>query len=264
MRFEQMTISEIVLWLEQHHGTVLPEDLRQLRMDIRAGVQQAVARFERRQVQLFTEQERLRSLWLDEHALWQNGCRLVAGVDEAGRGPLAGPVVAAAVVFPQEVHIPGMNDSKQLTPTRREELFAEILQQADAVSVAAVDQRTIDRVNILQATKLAMRLAVQGLAGGVDFVLVDGNMLPDLSLPGRALVKGDSRSFSIAAASIIAKVTRDRLMVEYERTYPEYGFALHKGYPCPDHYRALLVHGPCPLHRVTFLRKFAAGLSDEE
>ncbi len=264
MRFEQMTISEVVLWLEQHHGTILPEDLRQLRADIRAGVQQAVARFERRQVRLFTEQERLRSLWLEERALWQHGYRLVAGVDEAGRGPLAGPVVAAAVVFSQEVQIAGMNDSKQLTPARREELFVEILRQADAVSVAAIDQRTIDRINILQATKQAMSLAVQGLAGEAEFVLVDGNVLPDFDLPGQALIKGDGRSFSIAAASIIAKVTRDRLMVEYEQAYPEYGFALHKGYPCPDHYRALLAHGPCPLHRVTFLRKFAAGLADEE
>jgi ribonuclease HII len=168
------------------------------------------------------------------------------------------------VVFPQEVHIAGINDSKQLTPTRREQLFEQILRQAQSVSVVAVGQRTIDQVNILQATKQAMQSAVEALGDGVEYALVDGNMLPPWRLPSRAVVKGDSRSFSIAAASIVAKVTRDRLMTECDRLYPQYGFAQHKGYPCPEHYRALLRHGPCPLHRLTFLRKLAVDLCDQQ
>lgn len=264
MEFEQMTISEIVLWLEEREGEVQAADLRQLRLDIRIGVRQAVERWERRKAAAASERQRLSQLWADERALWRQNVRLVAGVDEAGRGPLAGPVVAAAVVFPHQVHIAGMNDSKQLTPARREQLFEQVLRQAEAVSVVAVEQRTIDRVNILQATKQAMQLAVAGLGDGVEYVLVDGNMLPEWQLPSRAVVKGDSRSFSIAAASIVAKVTRDRLMTECDRLFPQYGFAQHKGYPCPGHYRALLKHGPCPLHRLTFLRKLAVGRSDEE
>jgi ribonuclease HII len=264
IQFEQMTISEIVLWLEQRQGEVRPSDLRKLRQDVRVGVRRAVEQWDRRRRQVLTEQERLHWLWTEERKLWQAGYRMVAGVDEAGRGPLAGPVVAAAVIFPGEVHIEGMNDSKQLTAATREELFIGIVEQASAVSVAASDHQTIDRDNILQATKQAMQLAVRGLGTPADYVLVDGNSLPAWRLPSQALIKGDSRSFSIAAASIVAKVMRDRMMVEYDRIFPGYGFASHKGYPCPEHYRALMRHGPCSIHRITFLRKFAAGLSDDE
>lgn len=262
MRFDRLTISEIVLWLEERQGELRPADLRQLRQDVRAGVRQAVAKWERQRQRELTEAERLQALWREERALWQTGHRVVAGVDEVGRGPLAGPVVAAAVVFQQPAPIPGMNDSKQVSPARREELFQAILQHAAYVSVAAEDQLCIDRINILQATRQAMRRAVGGLGESPDFVLVDGNSLPEWSWPARAVVKGDSSSFSIAAASIVAKVCRDQLMAEYDRHYPGYGFAEHKGYPCPEHYRALLRLGPCALHRVTFLRKFAGELSD--
>ena len=264
MRFDQMTISEIVLWLEERQGEILPSDLHQLRRDVRVGAKQAVTKWERRQEHILSERERIRWLWTEERNLWRAGYQLVAGVDEAGRGPLAGPVVAAAVVFPQEVHIAGMNDSKQLTAGRREELFAEILRQATAVGVAAMDHQSIDRMNILQATKQAMKTAVSGLDARVDFVLVDGNMLPAWDLPSRALIKGDGCCFSIAAASIVAKVTRDHLMTEYDRLFPQYGFAVHKGYPSPEHYLALMQHGPCPIHRITFLRTFAAGMSSVE
>ena len=187
-----------------------------------------------------------------ERAAWRSGLKQVAGVDEAGRGPLAGPVVAAAVILDPDRRIKGLDDSKLLTPARRESLFAEILERARGVGTGIVDPQTIDRVNILEATRLAMLAALRKLSPRPELVLIDALRLPALALPQKPLVKGDRRSASIAAASIVAKVTRDRLMLEADARFPQYGFARHKGYPTPKHLAALQKHGPCPIHRRTF------------
>jgi len=187
-----------------------------------------------------------------EGQAWRAGLPRVAGVDEAGRGPLAGPVVAAAVVVTPEHRIRGVADSKLLTPERREALFAVIHERALAVGVAIVDHETIDRVNILQATRLAMLEALRQLAVAPDLVITDFVALPDVACPQKNLVDGDARCASVAAASIVAKVTRDRIMLEIDAKFPEYGFARHKGYGTPDHLAALDRYGPCPIHRRSF------------
>lgn len=187
-----------------------------------------------------------------ERAAWRRGIARIAGVDEAGRGPLAGPVVAAAVVLPPGTRIAGVDDSKRLAPEERERLFEVIRAQAAAVGVAVVDHLTIDRINILEATRLAMGQALAALEVEPELVLTDYVTVPGLRCPQRNLVDGDRRSASVAAASIIAKVTRDRIMQEADREYPGYGFGRHKGYPTPEHRLALELHGPCALHRRTF------------
>lgn len=180
----------------------------------------------------------------------------LCGVDEAGRGPLAGPVCAAAVVLPEGYLPAGLNDSKKLTEKRRELLFDEIRENAVAYSVQLVDNEIIDDINILNATMQAMAQAIAGLGVPVELALIDGNRCPPADLPCQAVVQGDARSASIAAASILAKVTRDRLMLEYDQLFPGYGFARHKGYPTKAHYQALTELGVTPIHRLTFLKKW--------
>jgi ribonuclease HII len=192
-----------------------------------------------------------------EAALQARGLRRIAGVDEAGRGCWAGPVVAAAVVLAPAVlqsptGLPGIDDSKQLSAAQRAAAYTAVLAAAGAVSVAAVPAFLIDAYGILPATRLAMTTAILGLSGGVDGLLIDALTLPELALPQVALIKGDARCLSIAAASIVAKVTRDRLMTAADRAFPSYGFALHKGYGTAVHQRALAAHGPAPIHRRTF------------
>lgn len=187
-----------------------------------------------------------------ESAAWRRGLTRVAGVDEAGRGPLAGPVVAAAVVLEPGARIAGVDDSKRLPPEERRRLFDVIRARAVGVAVAVVDHVTIDRINILQATRLAMGQALAALDVEPELVLTDFVAVPDLRCPQRNLVAGDRRSASVAAASIIAKVTRDRIMEEADREFPVYGFGRHKGYATPEHREALERHGPCALHRRTF------------
>jgi ribonuclease HII len=187
-----------------------------------------------------------------EAQAWRAGLTRVAGLDEAGRGPLAGPVVAAAVILTADRRVRKLCDSKLLSPERREELFHAITARAVAVGVGIVDHETIDRVNILQATRLAMLEALRGLGLEPDLVITDFVKLPGLTCPQRNLVDGDQRCATVAAASIIAKVTRDRLMLEADKQFPEYGFARHKGYATADHLAALDRHGPCALHRRTF------------
>lgn len=187
-----------------------------------------------------------------EAQAWKTGLTRVAGLDEAGRGPLAGPVVAAAVIMDPARRVRGVRDSKVLSPERRLELFEEIQARALGVGIGIVDHETIDRVNILEATRLAMRRALDALVPAPDFVITDFVALRDLPCPQRNLVDGDARCATVAAASIVAKVTRDRLMQEADRQFPQYGFARHKGYATPDHLAALDRHGPCPLHRRTF------------
>lgn len=179
------------------------------------------------------------------------GYELIAGLDEAGRGPLAGPVVSAVVILPRRFGIAGLNDSKQVVPAERERLYRHIVKRA-VVAIGLATEREIDTVNILQATRLAMFRALQALPVTPDFLLLDAVSLPSVRLPQRPIIKGDAFSISIAAASIVAKVSRDRLMRDYHRRYPEYNFHSHKGYGTPEHLRLLAVHGPCEAHRQTF------------
>ena len=197
-----------------------------------------------------------KNMWEIEDALKEQGVGTICGVDEAGRGPLAGPVYAAAVILPEHLEIPGLDDSKKLTDKRRRELMPIIKEQAIAYGIGIATEQEIDEINILQATFLAMERAIAQLEGKADFALVDGNREKDFGLPVMTVVKGDSRSANIAAASILAKVSRDDYMEEVAEKYPEYGFEIHKGYGTKAHYEALRTYGHCPLHRVTFLRKF--------
>jgi ribonuclease HII len=202
-------------------------------------------------------------LWAYEHHAARCGYRRIAGIDEAGRGPLAGPVVAAAVVLPPGFHDPHVNDSKKLTPARRNRLYHSIYEQALTVGIGIVDAVEIDRINILQASLRAMAIAVGNLAPPPDHLLIDGTFSIPFQLPQTPIPKGDSLSVSIAAASIVAKVTRDRLMDTYDWHYPHFGFARHKGYPTQDHREAIRVFGCSPIHRRTFkgVREFVASYS---
>ena len=195
-------------------------------------------------------------LWEIEDSLYAKGCSAVCGIDEAGRGPLAGPVCAAARILPQDLQIEGLNDSKKLSAKKRESLYDVITEQAIAWSVCLIDEARIDEINILQATFEAMRGAVGKLSVLPDYCLVDGNRDPGLGLPTLTVVKGDAKCATVAAASILAKVTRDRLMVEYDGQYPGYGFAVHKGYGTKAHYAAIDKLGLCPIHRRTFLKSY--------
>ena len=196
------------------------------------------------------------NMWQIEDEIAARGYNLICGVDEAGRGPLAGPVCAAAVILPPHIEIPGLNDSKKLTDKKRRELFPVICQNALAYGIAFSDEKEIDEINILQATYLAMQRAVEQLSVKPEYILVDGNRLPDFGIPADYVIKGDSLSASIAAASVLAKVTRDDLMLEMAGKYPQYSFEIHKGYGTKAHYAALTEHGPSPIHRLTFLKKF--------
>jgi len=199
------------------------------------------------------------NMWGIEESCAAEGYTLLCGVDEAGRGPLAGPVCAAAVILPDHCHIPGLTDSKKLTDKKRRELFPVIKEKALAYGIGMASQEEIDRINILQATFLAMNRALAQLELRPDMALVDGNRSPDFDIPVKTVVKGDSLSANIAAASILAKVTRDNLMIEMAELYPNYGFEVHKGYGTKAHYEAIRTHGASPIHRVTFLRKFYEG-----
>ena len=180
----------------------------------------------------------------------------ICGIDEVGRGPLAGPVVAAAVILPEEYELLYLNDSKKVTEKRRETLYRQIYEQAVAVGVGMADEAVIDEINILQATYRAMRMAIQNLSVRPDLLLVDAVRIPDVDIPQVPIIKGDAKSASIAAASIVAKVTRDRMMVEYEETYPGYSFASNKGYGSAAHLAALRELGPCEIHRKTFIKNY--------
>ena len=196
------------------------------------------------------------NMWAIEDECRAQGYTVICGVDEAGRGPLAGPVCAAAVILPDHLELPGLNDSKKLSDKKRRELFPLIKEQAIAYGIGLASEKEIDEINILQATYLAMERALAQLEGKADLALIDGNRAKDFGLPVKTVVKGDSLSASIAAASILAKVTRDDLMEAYAEEFPGYGFEIHKGYGTKAHYAALTEKGPSPIHRMTFLKKF--------
>ena len=195
-------------------------------------------------------------LWEIQNQYAAQGYRLICGVDEAGRGPLAGPVCAAAVILPQGFEIPGLNDSKQLTDKKRRELYPIIMGEAISYGIAFVDEQRIDQDNILNATFQAMKSAIHQLWPRPDLALIDGNRTTDFGVEAIPVVKGDAKVASIAAASILAKVARDQYMEAIDAVYPQYGFAVHKGYGTKRHYEAIETYGPCPIHRRTFLKKF--------
>lgn len=198
----------------------------------------------------------LENMWQIEDSFYAQGYQVICGVDEAGRGPLAGPVCAAAVILPKHLEIPGLTDSKKMTDKKRRELFPLIQEQAVSYGIGLASQEEIDEINILQATFLAMERALSQLNVRPDMVLIDGNRERDFGVPVQTVIKGDSLSANIAAASILAKVTRDNLMMELAQQYPQYGFEIHKGYGTKAHYEALRQYGASPIHRRSFLKKF--------
>lgn len=227
--------------------------LAALRRDRRAGVRRIHDLLRRRQERERDERQRLDAMLNFERVLWKAGVERIAGVDESGVGPLAGPVVAAAVVFPPDVGLPGIDDSKKIVdPGRREELAESIRSAATGWSVGVADVAEIDRLNVYHAAILAMRRAVEGLAEPPEHVLLDAREIDGLGIPQNRFERGDGINYSIAAASIVAKTHRDRLMRELDRRYPEYGFARHKGYGTAEHQEAIRSHGPCPIHRTSF------------
>ena len=249
-----MKIGEIRDLLQAAEDQMLPDFIARFESDERSGVQQLVQRALKRLDALEKERERLMAMHQYEEQY--NDCQAICGIDEAGRGPLAGPVAAGAAILPKDCRILYLNDSKKLSESRREELFLEIKEKAIAWSVGIVGPERIDEINILQATYEAMRQAIAKLDPAPQVLLNDAVTIPGVMIPQVPIIKGDAKSVSIAAASILAKVTRDHMMEEYDKEYPEYGFAKHKGYGTPAHIKALKEFGPTPIHRRTFITKF--------
>ena len=245
----QMSLREVEMALV---NDPTPRLLAECQKDSRQGVRRLTERVLKNQEAQAKEEERIQTLLVEEQKLWQKGFLLIAGIDEAGRGPLAGPVVAAACILPSRFELPGLNDSKMLTESKREKLFAQIQSQAIDFGIGSAESAEIDALNILQATKLAMKRAVESLTIRPHCLLIDALSLPSVNLPQFPLIHGDRLSASIAAASILAKVTRDRLMTELDSLYPEYTFAKNKGYGTSEHMKVLRRLGPCPLHRKSF------------
>ena len=248
------TIGEIKKELELADDNLRQKLLAELTSDTRSGVQALLRRYEKEKEKLEEEKARIETMKVYEkkydHLGW------VCGIDEAGRGPLAGPVVAGAVILPQDSKILWLNDSKKLSAKKREELYDIIMEEAIAVGVGYASPARIDEINILQATYEAMREAIARLGVVPQILLNDAVTIPGVTIPQVPIIKGDAKSVSIAAASIIAKVTRDRLMMEYDKVMPEYGFAANKGYGAANHIEALKKYGPSPIHRTTFIGNF--------
>lgn len=231
----------------------LPNILEKISEDSRKGVQNLIKRYENKYKKYKMELRRIQDLNKYEKTFYLKGYQVIAGIDEVGRGPLAGPVVACAVILPPKCSILGINDSKKLSPTKREEFFDKIKKEALAVGIGIMSPETIDCINILQATYKAMEEAIKGLSTSPQILLIDGNnKIPNILIPQQTIIKGDERSISIAAASIIAKVTRDRLMDAYHELYPQYGFIKNKGYGTKEHIDAIKAYGLCPIHRKSF------------
>lgn len=249
-----MKIGEIRDLLQAAENQMLPDFIARFESDERSGVRQLVQRAQKRLDVLEKERERLMAMHQYEEQY--KDCQAICGIDEAGRGPLAGPVVAAAVILPKDCEILYLNDSKQLSAKKRELLYDEIMEKAVSVGVGYATPQRIDEINILQATYEAMRQAVNKLSVCPDILLNDAVRIPGLSMQQVPIVKGDAKSVSIAAASIIAKVTRDRLMMEYDKAMPQYHFAANKGYGSAEHIEALAVYGASPIHRRSFITHF--------
>ena len=251
-RVEELSVEDIRKRYAEGDEPVSAQILTRLQRDKRQGVQKLYASLKKRYERERDERIRLDAMRHFELVLWKSGVQDIAGVDEAGVAPLAGPVVAAAVVFPPNTDIHGIDDSKKLDAQTREEMAKEIRAKAAGVSVGIGTVEDIDRINIYHAALLAMRRAVEGLPRKPQHVLVDARTVPGIDMPQNSFNKGDGINFSIAAASIIAKTTRDAMMLELDREHPGYGFAAHKGYPTPEHRKAFLELGPCKVHRMSF------------
>ena len=252
MKFSDLSIEEIRQQCLDGQKPVSAQFLNKLSRDPRQGVRKLREILKRRYEQERAERLRLQNMLNFERVLWKSGIRAIAGVDEVGVGPLAGPVVAAAVVFPPNTELDGIDDSKQLEPEQRTKLAARIREHATAIGVGSAEVGEIDRLNIYHAGLLAMRRAIEALPLAPEHVLVDARVIPGVSIPQNSFNKGDGINFSIAAASIIAKTHRDRLMEDLEKEYPGYGFAQHKGYSTLEHQNAIRELGPCPIHRLSF------------
>lgn len=251
---KQKTIGEIKAELKAAEESMLPVFIENYKEDTRSGVQAVVAQAKKRIEKLEAERARIEALKKYEYEYAEY--TYICGIDEVGRGPLAGPVVACAVILPKDHSILYLNDSKKLTAHKREELYDVIMREAVAVGLGMASPAKIDEINILQATYEAMRQAVSKLAVMPQLLLNDAVTIPGIEIPQVPIIKGDAKSASIAAASIVAKVTRDRLMVEYDKTMPEYGFASNKGYGSAEHIAALQKYGPTPIHRASFITHF--------
>lgn len=254
MKVSEMTLTGVRSLLAEKGNSLSAEVRNTLSQDNRVGVRKLYQQFCRREALEVQEQIRLKKLQFYEEDLRRKGYSLIAGIDEAGRGPLAGPVVASAAMLSADVRIPGINDSKKLSPAKRDELYHVIVEKAVAWSVGMSTVEEIDNLNILQASLLAMRRAVLGLTSCPEYLLVDAVKIPEITVPQLAIIKGDSLSVSIAAASIIAKVTRDKIMNNLDMDFPQYGFIRHKGYGTSEHISALKEFGPSTHHRRTFIK----------
>lgn len=248
----QKKISAVKEELQAAEETMLPSFISKYGEDGRASVQNLVRQAKKKLERL--EKERARMETLKQYERQYGAAGYVCGIDEAGRGPLAGPVVAGAAILPKDCGILGINDSKQLSEKKREELYSVILEEAVAVGIGMASPQRIDEINILMATYEAMRQAIQNLSVVPDILLNDAVCIPQVEIPQVPIIRGDAKSISIGAASILAKVTRDRLMVEYDKIMPEYGFARHKGYGTSEHIEAIRVYGPSSIHRQSFLK----------
>ncbi len=245
-----MTVTEITRLLESNDVSI--DIMNGLQGDSRVSVRRLLDKWQKKQEKILLEKERIQGLYEQERLLKSCGYDLIAGVDEAGRGPLAGPVVVGAVILPLGFHLPLINDSKKLSAKQRDDLYDVIKEVAIDVQYSVIDIETIDHVNIYQATILGMYSTIEKLSPQPQAVLIDAVPLPDLTMPSVSLIGGDAISASIGAASIIAKVERDRIMLKLNEEFPQYGFAKHKGYGTAEHLKALQEYGPCPIHRRSF------------
>lgn len=257
IRLSDLTVDEIARWLKSKQNLTM-EELEALHEDPRKTVAHLIKRWQDEKRCRAMESERLISLLALEHEYMRIGYSVIAGTDEAGRGPLAGPIVAAAVVLDPETRIVGVDDSKRISSKKREALFERLQSEALSIGVGIIDSQEIDSSGIGDTNRRAMEIAVEGLCVVPDLVLVDGSVVPDFGIPAKAVLQGDSRCYSIACASIIAKVTRDRIMEQLDGEYPQYGFRKHKGYGTKQHILAIRRFGLCPYHRVTFCSQFVS------
>jgi ribonuclease HII len=251
-----MNIKEIDKFLDQLDIESIEQNIPLLNNDSRAAVHKLITKYSNRVAKHYQELKRIKQLYAFEEKLYEKGIKDIAGVDEAGRGPLAGPVFAAAVILKPGTVIKGINDSKKLSESKRDAIYEEIIKKAVSYSVASISEQEIDKINIRNAAFHAMVKAVENLSTSPEFVLIDGDAVKGMSVPYQCIVKGDNLSISIAAASILAKVSRDRYIKECDKIYPQYGFAAHKGYGTKEHIDSIKKFGLCPIHRKTFTSKF--------
>ncbi|QEK12290.1 ribonuclease HII [Crassaminicella thermophila] len=264
MDFKNFSVKEINEFINKINVEEYSTYISLLERDGRQSVKKLGRKLEKRYEKFLSEKKRVQNLWKFENQLIDIGYKVVAGIDEVGRGPLAGPVVAAAVILPQNLFIEGINDSKKISLRKREEIFDIITRKALSIGIGIVDNKKIDEINILNATKLAMKKAVQKLSILPQYLLIDAVKLTDINIKQSAIMQGDSKSISIAAASIVAKVTRDKIMDRFHKIYPQYGFINHKGYGTKEHYKNIENYGISQIHRKSFLKNIMGDIENED